>query len=60
MQASRHRECKMYSLYSGGFIAFLYKKMYSVLHRTLLYRRDRELGMCMVDRSHVLPRCFYE
>ena len=30
----------MYSLYNGGYSAFLYKKMYSVLHRALLYTRS--------------------
>ena len=40
MQASRHKESNMYSLYNGGYSAFLYKKMYSVLHRTLLYSRS--------------------
>ena len=37
MQASRHKESNMYSLYNGGYSAFLYKKMYSALYRTLLY-----------------------
>ena len=40
MQASRAHESNMYSLYNGGYSAFLYKKMYSALYRTLLYTRS--------------------
>ena len=46
MQASRAHESKMYSLYNGGYSAFLYKKMYSALYRTLL---------CILSTRSTLP-----
>ena len=37
MQLTRHEECKMSSLYNGGYGAILYKKMYSRLYTVSLY-----------------------
>ena len=37
MQFTRHRECRLSSLYNGGYGAILYKSLYSALYRKWLY-----------------------